>query len=130
MRPLILAAMLISVVSHAHADSPKIFIFDVLNRPDYQASYDHMLANARGLPEWMATSEAAKNSTADPGIMIGDREVFEFCEPHNCGGHTFVVGFHEFGGDAIGVLSVDGQVRFFGHPSAKESKALLSQVPE
>ena len=130
--PLTITALLCLAAVPAGADGPKIYIFDVLNRLTYRDAYTGMLNGERALPSWMATAAAAKNGTATPGILqdFGNDqlEIFQFCEPHNCGGHHFVVLFAEYGSKAKGVLSIEGQIRFFGRPTAAEKKVLVSNV--
>ena len=134
MRPILLAAVLCLASTIAGAGSPDVYIFDVLRRPNYRAAYVRMLQGQRSLPKWMATPEAAGAGTTNAGTVANvgteQMEVFEFCEPHNCGGHHTVVGFEHYGDIAKGVLRVDGRTRFFGNPSPAEIKALVSELPE
>ena len=118
----------------AKAQRPSLYIFDVLNRPSYRAAYERMLRNERGLPRWMATAQAATRATTTPGVTRRvegtNREIFSFCQAHNCAGHTVVVMFTEFGESAKGLLSDDNHVSFFGNPSAAESRTLLSALAD
>ena len=134
-RLIALAAVLcLAVVCAAAQSGPKIFLFDVLRRPDYRIAYERMLKGERALPPWMATVEATIDTTEIPGktAKLGgdERELFTACEPHNCGGHTLVVMFSGFGTQvAKGLLSVEGSARLLGKPSKAEAALLLANAP-
>jgi Inhibitor of vertebrate lysozyme (Ivy) len=134
MRRIIILAFLCLLPLAAKAQSPSLYIFDVLNRPAYRAAYERMVHNERALPSWMATAEAATRATTTPGVTRRidgtNREIFSFCQAHNCAGHTVVVMFTDFGESAKGLLSNDNHVRFFGNPSPAESRALLSTLSD
>lgn len=131
MRLLALLLVGIAMTWTAHA-AGELYIFDVIKRPNYRTSYSAMLRGSHDLPSWMATPEGVERATTSAGVVTNingtDRELFSFCEPHNCAGHTFVVMFDRFGDHAVGALSIEGHPpRFFGSPDPTERKALTAE---
>ena len=101
------------------------YIFDALKHPAYKKAWAKLLAGERDLPEWVRSG----NMTATPSVVINtDGVEYEFhngCKPHDCGGNTLEAMFSAGGGQAWGLLQIDGQPpRFLGKPDAPKKIAL------
>ena len=111
-------------------ESPQVFIFDVLHRPDYRAGYEKMLRGARDLPDWMASPDEMLHSTANAVELFHmgtkDYEVYTACKPHDCELNRTIVLFTDFGETAKAALTRDGRKRFLGHPDRLETKLLAT----
>jgi hypothetical protein len=130
----LLTIALASLASIADAESPEIFIWDVLKRPNYVVAYQKMMAGEKHLPPWVATSKQLSVSvTTEAGEVLtigGDtEEVFVMCKAHYCDTTGFVIFFGQYGDVAKSALSLNGNLRFFGYPTADERKALVSKLP-
>lgn len=127
-----IAAALMLVAIPASAQSPPLYISDVLTRPAYRAAYVRMLEGWHRLPYWMATPDAARRSTMTPGTLVRvdgrDAELFSMCEPHACDRSNVVVLFEGDGRDAKGVVRQDGRTDFLASPSPQEMSALIGHL--
>ena len=136
----IIGALCISVLIGAgagagavEAQSPNVFLFDVMTRPEYQRAYATMIRGEPGLPGWMATPKSVVQVTATPGKLraIGplQAELFHACKPHFCSDSMVEILFSGFPVVAKGALQNDGHVKLLGGPSAEESAILLKLLP-
>jgi hypothetical protein len=124
----------VALSSAAHAESPEIYIWDVLKRPNYVAAYRRMMSGETRVPEWVATTnQLARSVTTTAGtvrVVDGNREeVFSMCKAHECDSTGFVIFFSQYGDVAKSVLRVKEGLRFFGYPTPDERAALRSELP-
>lgn len=101
------------------------YIFDALKHPAYRKAWAKMMAGEKALPEWVRSG----NITATPSVVVNiDGAEYEFhngCKPHDCGGNTLEVMFPAGGGQAWGLLQIDGQPpQFLGKPDGPRKIAL------
>ena len=120
--------------SAALAESPEIYIWDVLKRQNYIAAYRRMLSGETRVPKWVATpDQLARSVTTSAGtvrVVGGNKEeVFSMCKAHECDSTGFVIFFSQYGDVAKSALRVNGSLRFFGYPTPEERAALLSELP-
>ena len=107
-----------------------VTIAEALQRPNYRAAYQMMLAGEKNVPKWIATPEAISIAMSAPSAthVIDDQEqeVFEMCQPGACDTTGLILIFSRHGDVAKGLLaSDDDDDVFFGHPTPAETKALL-----
>ena len=100
-------------------------LFDALKHPAYKKAWAAMLAGEKGVPAWVGGG----NLTATPSVVVNaDGTGYEFhtaCKPHDCGGNALEVMFAIGGGQAWGLLQIEGQTpRFLGKPDAPKRIAL------
>lgn len=78
-----------------------------------------MLAAEKGVPALPGGGKL----TATPSVAVNagatEYEFHNACQPHDCGGNTLVAMFAIGGGQARGLLQIEGQPpRFLGRPAA------------
>jgi Inhibitor of vertebrate lysozyme (Ivy) len=134
MTAFLLIAVLATLASMAQAQSPDIYIWDVLKRPNYIAAYRRMVSGEKQLPTWVATpNQLSRSVTTSAGTVRtigGNTEaVFAMCKAHECDTTAFVIFFSQYGDVAKSVLRVNGNLRFFGYPTPDERQALISELP-
>ena len=138
MRPksmIVVGCLLAGSAGPAQAAGASSYLFDVLNRPEYRASWNRMLSGAGGIPRWLAQYARTQDGPATPGVVhdVGgaEREFYHVCEAHNCGSSAFEVMFGDDGADAKGILLIEGRpTRFYGNPTRQEIQAMSAAADE
>ncbi len=130
MRLALALAALVVAAGPAVAQSPAVYIFDVLRRPEYPQAYDRMFRGERNVAAWFGSAKRAAAGTTDAGkaVSIGgvQEELYVFCEPHNCNGNSFAVLFSRYGQRAVGASLVGDAYRYFGNPTSDEALELAT----
>ncbi|MGL5116193.1 MAG: Ivy family c-type lysozyme inhibitor [Beijerinckiaceae bacterium] len=126
--PLVLAAGF-SFIGAGPANA-EAYLYDLLKRPAYKASFDALLRRQK-VDRWLARYSRDFDGPSVPVTMIdtveGPREVGFVCKRHSCGDNRFFVLFTEGGETAVGMLLKDASTpRFFGRPTDSERQALLA----
>ena len=98
---------------------PEDYLFDVINKPDYEKKWISLFEGEVGLPQWLIDYPFTHDGVATPvSIMEEDGfvvEMYKVCEPHNCWGSSFVFAVSKTCSLAFGVLtSFDEVVKEFG----------------
>ena len=129
LRAFVLTIALFTNAVSATAATKGVTIAEALQRPNYRAAYEMMIANEKNLPRWMSTADAVARAMSAPSMtrVIDDQEqeVFEMCQPGACDSSGLILIFSRHGDVAKGLLAGDDNDVFFGHPTAAETKALL-----
>jgi hypothetical protein len=137
MRIAIVAAALTLAGAAQAADSE--FLFDVLHKPSFHASWEKLLKDVQPTPDWLL--QFKKNYDGVAGEVVdqtidGKPYAMSFvCKPQDCVGHRFVILFDGDGARAVGALGgKDNSPAFFGEPSQAEqdamSKAMKGEKPK
>ena len=132
-----IATSLLLGTSAAHADGWKKcaanpsacpYFFDVYPRDKaFRTAFNGALQRA-GIrrPAWLS------NTTASPAELLRGPDSHRFllnaCQPHNCGGHFFIVIYDPQQADARGLQVLDDRQTFFGELSDEEKKLLRSKL--
>ena len=95
------------------------YLFDVINKPDYEKKWKSLFEGEVGLPQWLIDYPFTHDGVVTPvEIMEEDGfvlEMYKVCEPHNCWGSSFVFAVSKTCPLAFGVLtSFNKVVREFG----------------
>lgn len=121
----LLAALAITLAASS-AQAQGVYLFDVLKRPAYKASWDAMLRGQK-VDRWLPTLRGPADVMKTVTTSDGPRELGNICKQHDCGDNQFYVLFANGGQRAVGMLQVAGsQPRFFGGPTPGERAALIA----
>ena len=131
MRIAIVAAVVASAGAALAADSE--FLFEVLHKPAFHASWEKLLKDVEPTPDWLL--QFKKNYDGVAGEVVSETidgkpyEMSFVCKPQDCVGHRFVVLFEAGGERAFGALGgKDNSPAFFGEPSQAEQEAMSKAV--
>jgi len=109
------------------------FLFDVLHKPAYHASWEKLLKAVEPTPDWLL--QFKKNYDGVSGELVDktiDGKSYEMsfvCKPQDCLGHRFVILFGEDGARAVGALGgKDNSPAFFGEPNEAEKDEMTRTV--
>ena len=122
------AALLLPVVAAwAGKDAP--YLFEQLKKPEYSKTLHALLAHEKNLEPWVKDYLKTNNGVDSPSqsLTVQDKpyELYQVCQPHNCGGNFIYVLFVPGGAKAWVLFTKDdGTSKFFGNPSAEIQSAL------
>jgi hypothetical protein len=134
MRNAIVAAILAlaSAASAAKAADSE-FLFEVLHKPAFHASWEKLLKDVEPTPDWLL--QFKKNYDGVTGELVNETidgkpyTISFVCEPKDCLGHRFVILFEADGARAFGALGgKDNSPAFFGAPNQAEQDAMSKAV--
>ena len=105
------------------------YLFDILKKPGYRASWEAMFKGEKQVPSWLAKFDKTYDAPTAPckplsidGIEYKPHSV---CKAHDCADNFFMMMFAPSGRQAWGVLLTPSQQRFFGNPDKKLKDALI-----
>ena len=140
-RNILIAGLCLTLVEAAWGSGVEMRIFDALHHREYKSAYERMVHGQPHLPAFMSSVRAAMGGSGSPGtteIVDGrPRQLFHFCEPHNCGHVAAVVFAPGLGASAKAAISTDnptlgppskGPIRFLGNPDEDEKRALSAAL--
>jgi hypothetical protein len=126
MKARFLIAALAFCAAACSAQAQGIYLFDILKRPAYKASWDAML-RGQAVDRWLPTLRGPADVMKAVNTSDGPRELGNICKQHDCGDNQFYVLFADGGRRAVGLLQVAGKPpRFFGGPTTGERSALIA----
>ena len=124
---LVLAASLDVAAQGALAGGP--YLFDLLKRPQFRASFDALFKGEQNVDAWVTEFQRSGNGVADESkrYQIEGRAYIGcmVCKPHDCGANQLHVLFTEDGAGATAVLISPRGRRWFGNPSDAQRALLL-----
>jgi hypothetical protein len=111
------------------------YLFEQMTKPTYRGALTAILNQAPPLPPWIASFVQTRNGTAMPGKLINiegaNFELYEVCEPHNCGGNFLYVIFSPGGGRAWALATKDYEaLALLGAPTPAQIQALQATARE
>jgi Inhibitor of vertebrate lysozyme (Ivy) len=113
-------------VAAASAHAQGVYLFDIVKRPTYKASWDAML-RGQTVDRWLPAMRGPADVMKTVNTSDGPRELGNICKQHDCGDNQFYVLFADGGRRAVGLLQVANKPpRFFGGPTPGERTALLA----
>ena len=127
MRGLFATTVLLCLVISAAA-AEEHYLYDVITKPAYKHSITAIVAG-QPLESWVKAVLSGEEGFGTPGKAVSaggvSYELYDVCQPHNCGGNFFYVLFTPEGGQAWAVLTKDDRVlRFYGNPNAAQQRIL------
>jgi hypothetical protein len=134
MRNAIVAAMLaLAGAAGAARAADSEFLFEVLHKPAFHASWEKLLREVQPTPDWLLRFKKDYDGVAGEVVnetIDGKPYAMSFvCEPKDCLGHKFVVLFAADGARAFGALGgKDNSPAFFGAPGQAEQDAMSKAV--
>ena len=111
------------------ADAAELgYLWDIITKPTYKHSLNEIVAH-QPLDPWVRGLLTGDDGVSGPGktVSVGSAgfELYNACQPHNCGGNFLYVLFSPGGTQAWAVFTKDGRiVRYYGHPDAVRQKVL------
>ena len=104
------------------------YLWDIITKPAYKHSLNTIVAG-QPVDPWVKGLLKGDDGVSGPGkdVTIGQSkfELYNACEPHNCGGNFLYVLFTPGGGQAWAVFTKEGKiVRYYGHPDSAKQRAL------
>ena len=128
MRKLFAAAVVFGLAIPAAAAEELAYLYDVITKPAYKHSLTAIVAG-QPLESWVKGVLSGEEGLGTPGKTVAaggaGYELYDVCQPHNCGGNFFYVLFTSGGGQAWAVLTKDDRiVRFYGAPNAAQQRLL------
>jgi hypothetical protein len=104
------------------------YLWDVITKPAYKQSL-HAIVVGQPIDPWVKGLLAGDDGVSGPGkdVTIGrDKfELYNACQPHNCGGNFLYVLFTPGGGKAWAVFTKEGKIaRYYGDPDAAKQLVL------
>ena len=128
MRKLFAAAVVLGLAIPVAAAEELAYLYDVITKPAYKHSLTAIVAG-QPLESWVKVVLSGEEGLGTPGKTVAaggaGYELYDVCQPHNCGGNFFYVLFTSGGGQAWAVLTKDDRiVRFYGAPNAAQQKLL------
>ena len=131
MRYAVLPALLLTAGSAIAEEAS--FLFDVLHKPAYRASWEKLMKEVQPTPDWLA--QFNKNLDGAAGQLTTqtiDGKAYELsfvCKPQECAAHKFEVLFDAASRKAYGALGgVDNAPGFFGAPPPALRDALAKAI--
>ncbi len=109
------------------------YLFEQLKKPEYSKTLNALLAHEKNLEPWVKDYLKTQNGVDSPSqartVQDKSYELYQVCQPHNCGGNFLHVLFVPGGSKAWALFTKDdGTSRFFGDPGAEIQAALKSAV--
>ena len=128
MRKLFAAAVVFGLAISAAAAEELAYLYDVITKPAYKHAITTIVAG-QPLESWVKAVLSGDEGLGTPGKTVSaggaNYELYDVCQPHNCGGNFFYVLFAPGGGHAWAVLTKDDRiVRFYGAPNATQQRLL------
>jgi hypothetical protein len=107
------------------------YLYDVMTKPTYKRSLNAIVAG-QPVETWVRNVLSGEGGLATPGKVMSagqaNYELYDACQPHNCGGNFFYVLFAPGGSQAWAVITKDDRImRYYGAPNATQ-KRLLSDA--
>jgi hypothetical protein len=109
------------------------FLFDVLLKPSYRASWERLMKEVQPTPDWLVEFSQSFNGVAGPmkpaAIEGKAYELYFVCKPHDCAANKFEVMFEAATKRAYGVLGVASNLpAFYGAPNPAMQEALTKAL--
>jgi hypothetical protein len=122
------AALLLGLAISAAQAEELAYLYDVVTKPAYKHSLDTIVAG-QPVESWVRDVLSGEGGLGTPGKIVSagpaNYELYDVCQPHNCGGNFFYVLFTRGGGQAWAVMTTDDRiVRYYGSPNAAQQKLL------
>jgi hypothetical protein len=126
-RVLVLVGLIAFALGSAEA-AELAYLWDIITKPAYKHSLNAIVAG-QPVDPWVKGLLTGDNGVSAPGKDVTIRrakfELYNACEPHNCGGNFLYVLFTPGGGQAWAVFTKEGKiVRYYGHPDAAKQLVL------
>lgn len=131
-RSLATAAVLLLLAAAAFAQ-PSIgggrYLSDMLKEPAYRESWTRMVGQLGPRESWLKADRLSGPGGPSTIVTVGGQsfERVDTCKRHDCGDNRFYALFAPGGRRALGVLIQPGHIRFFGHPTEAEQRALVGR---
>lgn len=127
MRIVALFALIACALGSAEA-AELAYLWDIITKPTYKHSLDVIVAG-QPVDPWVKGLLRGDDGVSGPGkdATIGRKkfELYNTCQPHNCGGNFLYVLFTPGGGQAWAVFTKDGNiVRYYGRPDSDKQRVL------
>jgi Inhibitor of vertebrate lysozyme (Ivy) len=111
------------------------YLYDQLKKPAYKAPLEALLRGQKGLPPWIGRFVKTMNGVANPGSSVSVEgkpfELYNVCEPHNCGGNFLYILYAQGGGQAWALVTKDDKVvATLGNPSAAQREVLMAATKQ
>lgn len=128
MRKLFAAVLLLGLANSAATADELTYLYDVITKPAYKHAIAAIVAG-QPIESWVKAVLSGDEGLGTPGktVSVGTAryELYDVCQPHNCGGNFFYVLFTPGGSQAWAVLTKDDRVlRFYGTPNAAQQRLL------
>ena len=110
------------------------YLWDIITKPAYKHAINSIVSGQPVEP-WVQGLLQGEDGVSGAGktVVIGSTtfELYNACQPHNCGGNFLYVLFTPGGGQAWAVFTKDGKiVRYYGHPDMAKQRVLKSATPQ
>jgi hypothetical protein len=138
-KALVLLALFASITSamatSASADASEPYLFDLLNKPSYQKSWNELFKGEKNVDDWLAEYAGTTDGPATPRRFVQSDgityEVSTVCKAHDCGNNIFFGFFAPNGSKAWGLLLKNRtDERFFGNPDENTRQLLRAVAKE
>jgi len=108
------------------------YLWDIITKPAYKHSLNVIVAH-QPLDPWVRGLLSGDDGVSGPGktVSVGPAtyELYNACQPHNCGGNYLYVLFTPGGTGAWALFTKEGRiVRYYGHPDAAKQKVLSDAI--
>ncbi len=109
------------------------FLFDVLRKPAYKASWERLMKDVQPTPDWLAQFSRNYDGVAGavtPVAVDGKAYQFSFvCKPGDCAARKFEVMFEPDAKRAYGALVINGAPpAFYGDPPPMLQEAMVKAL--
>jgi Inhibitor of vertebrate lysozyme (Ivy) len=109
------------------------FLFDVLWKPSYRASWEKLMKEVQPTPDWLVEFSQSFNGVAGPmkpaTIEGKNYELYFVCKPHDCAARKFEVMFEAATKRAYGALGgASDAPAFYGAPNPAMQEALAKAL--
>lgn len=126
-RVLVLVGVIACALGSAEA-AELAYLWDIITKPVYRHALNVIVAGQPVEP-WVKGLLTGDDGVSGPGkdVTIGHTkfELYNACQPHNCGGNFLYVLFTPGGGQAWAVFTKDGKiVRYYGRPDTAKQLVL------
>jgi hypothetical protein len=99
----------LSATAQAEDEPRPDYLFDVINKPDYEKKWTSLFEGEVDLPKWLIEYPITHNGVVTPVVVMKEDdfvlEQYKVCEPHNCWGSSFVFAVSKTCPLAFGVLT-------------------------
>ena len=127
------AVLALMLTAGAVAAQESSFLFDLLRKPAYRASWEKLMKEVQPTPDWL--TQFNKNFDGAAGQVVTqtiDGAAYEMafvCKPQECAAHKFEVVFETASKKAYGALGgVDNSPAFYGAPPPALQDALAKAI--
>ena len=125
----VLALLAVMPASAQTPDGAGRYLHDMLKEPAYRESWTRMVGRLGQREAWLKADRLSGPGGPSTSVTVAGQafERVDTCKRHDCGDNRFYALFAPGGRRAVGVLIQPGHIRFFGHPTEEQQRALVGR---